>query len=51
MAAIVKSWMRAWCGTCDARRIFELNKGWTLRCSDCGHERHLAKNGLLAAAS
>ena len=51
MAAIVKSWMRAYCRPCKTRRIFELDKAWTLVCCECGTERHLADNGLLAAAS
>ena len=51
MAAIVRSWMRTHCNACEVTRIFELKSGWVLQCRECGHERHLATNGLLAKAS
>jgi ribosomal protein S27E len=48
MAAIVKSWMRTFCTGCDRRQVFVLQPGWVLKCQECGEERHLAGNGLLA---
>jgi hypothetical protein len=51
MAAIVRSWMRTHCNACKVTRIFELKSGWVLQCRECGNERHLATNGLLAKAS
>jgi uncharacterized Zn finger protein len=50
MASIVKSWMRAFCNSCSKRRVFVLKAGWVLECTECGCERHLESNGLLAVA-
>ncbi len=50
MSTIVRSWIKALCGECGDRQIFELQPGWVLICSCCGHEKRLEENGLLAVA-
>ena len=34
MASIVKSWMRAFCQSCEKRRVFALRSGWVLECTE-----------------
>lgn len=51
MAAIVKSWIRAYCDRCTKRRVFVLQTGWILVCAECGCEKRLQENGLLAASA
>lgn len=46
MSAVVKSWVRIFCPSCNQRRTFVLQGEWQLICSNCGHERTL-KNGIL----
>ena len=48
MSAVVKSWIRAFCERCHERRVFVLQEGWTLECTDCGCRKTLQPNGLLA---
>lgn len=50
MAAIVRSWMRAWCAQCQDKRVFELKAGWVLECRECGAEHTIAGKGLVALA-
>ena len=51
MSAVVRSWLRAWCSCCEKKQIFNLEPGWVLTCSTCGHEKRLDANGLLATSS
>ncbi len=48
MAAVVKSWIKALCPKCRARRVFLLQTDWVLVCAECGSEKRLERNGLLA---
>ena len=48
MSTVVRSWIRALCNTCGTKRIFVLGEGWVLACAECGTEKRLETNGLLA---
>ena len=48
MAAIVRSWIRAFCPSCDTRKVFMLEDDWVLVCDTCGCKKQLEPNGLLA---
>ncbi len=48
MSSVVRSWLRAWCTCCEKKQVFVLQSDWVLTCSDCGHEKRLEANGLLA---
>jgi hypothetical protein len=48
MSSVVRSWLRAFCSCCEKKQVFELKPGWVLVCSQCGHEKRLDANGLLA---
>jgi exosome complex RNA-binding protein Csl4 len=51
MSAIVRRWIRAFCGTCRERTVFELSGDWTFVCTRCRRtEVRPASNGLLATA-
>lgn len=51
MSAVVRRWIRVFCGTCSERTVFELGRDWTFLCTKCRREeRRLAANGLLATA-
>lgn len=50
MSAIVRRWIRSFCGTCAERTVFELKPDWTSLCTKCRREEHRpAASGLLAA--
>jgi hypothetical protein len=46
MSAIVRSWIRIFCPKCGHRATFLLEGEWTVKCTECGHERPL-KDGML----
>jgi ribosomal protein S27E len=48
MSAVVRRWLRLKCTKCEQRRVFVVQKGWVLSCSQCGTQRRLAPNGLVA---
>ena len=47
MSAIVKSWVRIFCPTCNQRQTYVLRSEWRLECSACGNEKTL-KHGVLS---
>ncbi len=48
MSSVVRSWLRAWCPCCEKKQVFVLQTGWVLVCSECGKQKRLEPNGLLA---
>lgn len=57
MSAVVRRWIRAFCGTCAERTVFELREGASFDahaafvCTGCrAEERRIGATGLLATA-